>query len=240
MRGPELARVAPGAEIFAGLQRRDRDRGGEHRYVHLPARLAVAHPRQQRGDGVGGVEAGREIHQRHTGLDRGPIGLAGDTHHTGTGLDGEVEAAFGATRAVLSEGRDRAIHQRRLARTEPVPAQTQALHRAGPAVLYQHIGIQHQLPAQVALLRVFQIQQHRLLAPVDGREVLAEALAQRRPLPHRVAFGRFDLDDPGTEVRQQHAAERARRHMAELDHLDAVQRLNRYHHVVSREAWMAP
>jgi hypothetical protein len=106
-----------------------------------PPGAAGAHPREQRGDAVGRVQARREVGQRHAGLDRRAVGLAGHAHHAGGGLDRQVEAAFLPRGPSWPIGRDRAVHQRRLARAEPVPAQAQALHRAGAAVLEQHVGV---------------------------------------------------------------------------------------------------
>jgi hypothetical protein len=143
--------------------------------------------------------------------------LAGHAHHAGGGLDRQVEAALGAARAVLPESRDRAVDERGLAGAEPVPAEAEPLHRAGPAILDEHVGLEHQRAGEVARGRVLEVEHDRALAAVDRCEVLAEAFGDRRPLPHRVAVGRLDLRHVGAEVGEQHAAKGARRHVAELD-----------------------
>ena len=77
---------------------------------------------------------------------------------------------------------------------------------------------------EVAVGRVLEVERDRLLAAVDRSEVLAVAAVHRRPLAHRVALGRLDLDDLGAEVGEQHAAERAGGDLAELDDLEARER----------------
>jgi hypothetical protein len=92
VRRAELARVAPGAEVLARLQRGDAQRGREHRHVDVPAGTSSS-ARDQRGDGVHRVQARHEVGQRHAGL-HGTIGLARHAHDACCGLDREVEAAF--------------------------------------------------------------------------------------------------------------------------------------------------
>ena len=234
MRRAELARVAPGAEIFARLQCRHRDGGGEHRHIQMAAEPAGTHTRDHGRDRKSAVKAGTEIHQWHTGLDRGALGFAGHTHDACGRLDGQVEAAFGAARPILAEGRDRAVDERRLARAEPVPAQAESGHGSRTVVLDHHIACHHQLAGEVARRRVFQVERDRALATVDRGEVFTEALfvgahfvgamTDRWPLPHGVAVERLDLGDLGAVIGQQHAAKGACGHMAELDHADAGKR----------------
>ena len=224
VRRPELARVASGAEELAGLQGRDAQRRAEHRHIDMPPRATGPHPGQHRGDGERRVQAGGKVGQRHPGLDGGPTGFAGHAHHAGRGLDGDVEAAFCAPRAVLPEGGDGAVHQRRLARREPVPAQAQALHRTRAVVFHQHISLQGQAACQGEALGVLQVQCNGLLAPVQAGEVLAVARRQGRPGAHGVAFRGFDLHHLRAIVGQQHAREGAGSDLAELHHLHAGQR----------------
>ena len=180
--------------------------------------------RQAGGDRVGGVQAGGEIGQRHAGLDRGAVRFAGHAHHAGRSLDGDVEATFGATRTVLPESRDRAVDERGLARSEPVPAKAQALHGPGAAVLQQHLGLQHELARDLQVGRLLEVQRDRALAAVEAGEVLAVAAGQRWPGAHGVTLGRFDLDHLGAEIGQQHAGERPGGDLAELHHPHARQR----------------
>ena len=227
MRRAELAGIAPGAEILARLQRRHRDRGGEHRHIQMAAGPAGAHSRDHGRDRKSTIKAGAEIHQRHTGLDRCALGFTGHAHDTRCRLDGEVESAFSAARAVLAEGRDRAVDERGLARAEPVPAQTEPGHGSRTVVLDHHIACHHQLAGEVARGGVFQVERDRALAPVDRGKVFTEAsvvgarfvvaMADRWPLPHGVAIEWLDLGDLGAVIGQQHAAKGACGNMAELD-----------------------
>ena len=70
--------------------------------------------------------------------------------------------------------------------------------------------------APVRLL--LQVEADRLLAPVEGSEVLAEAVGVRRPLTEHVPVRRLDLDHVGAEIRQQHAAVGTGGNVAQLDH----------------------
>ena len=185
----EWLRVLAGAKVLAGLKGRDRQRRGKHRDVELATRPAAAYPRQQGGNAEGGIQAGGKVDHRHAGLDWRAARLAGNTHHTGAGLDGQVEAALAAARAVLAIGRDRAVNQPGLARAEPIPTQAEPTHGAGPVVFNQHVGLLHQGTGQIALRWLFQVQHHRLLAAIECGKVFAEAITQGRPLTHGIAFG---------------------------------------------------
>jgi hypothetical protein len=63
-----------------------------------------------------------------------------------------------------------------------------------------------------------QVQHHGTLAAVDGGEVGADPLGRQwRPAAVFVAFGTFDLDHGGAEIRQYLAAIRAGENAAEID-----------------------
>ena len=224
MGGAELDRIAPAAEELGGLQRGDAQRGAQHGHIDVRALPAGLRGAQRRGDGEGAVQPGREVRQRHAAFDGFAAGLAGDAHDAAHGLDGEVEAAFLRARAGLSVGRDRAIHQPGIARLQCLVAQAQAVHHAGTVVFDQHIDGERQLARQLQVTGVFQIQGHGALVAIERGEVLAVAVGDRRPAAQRVAAVRvLDLDHVGAHVRQQHAAERPRRHIANLQHRDAGQ-----------------
>src|SRR3546814_18848172 len=87
---------------------------------------------------------------------------------------------------------------------------SEAIHRAGPEVLDQHVADVDQPPQQVAAGRGLQVDRYALLVAVDRQEVGglvalpgrcegAGVVARPRPL---------HLDDPGPEVAELHGAER--------------------------------
>ncbi|MCY1530032.1 hypothetical protein D9M68_652060 [compost metagenome] len=187
----------------------------------LPAGLRRA---QGGGDGEGAVQARRKIRHRHPALDGFPARFAGDAHQPAHGLDGQVEPAFLRTRPRLPIGRNRTIDESGIHFAQLGIAQPQAVHHARPIVFDQHVCARRQLARQGQVSRVLQVQRHRPLVAVERGEVLAVAVGDGRPAAQRIAaFGVLDLDDVRAHVRQQHAAKRARRDVANLQHRDAGQ-----------------
>ena len=67
-----------------------------------------------------------------------------------------------------------------------------------------------------------EIEDDRAFIAIDGGEVLAVTVVDRRPHAHRVAGRALHLDDLRAHVREQHRAEGAGRDLAELDDLDSL------------------
>src|SRR5215208_7031614 len=75
------------------------------------------------------------------------------------------------------------------------------------------------------MARVLEVECHRSFVPVQGSEILAEPVGQRRPAPHRVSPVRvLNLDDVRSHIREKHPAERAGSYVAEFDDAHAAER----------------
>jgi hypothetical protein len=103
---------------------------------------------------------------------------------------------------------------------ERIEAEPPLLHRAGPEILDQDVGLRDELLDQVLAGRLAGVDLDRLLVAGDDRP--PQRLAVRllaAPFPHRVAGARLlDLDHLGTEIGEQLAAERTGEQLAHLDH----------------------
>jgi len=90
-------------------------------------------------------------------------------------------------------------------------------HHAGAEIFEQDVGGQRELACCCLVSILFQVEHDRALVAVDGCEILAVTVEDRRPLPHQVAFRRLDLDDIGAHVGEQATRKRSGQHLAELD-----------------------
>lgn len=66
----------------------------------------------------------------------------------------------------------------------------------------------------------FEIEDDRLLVPVETDEGTGILVEERARGGHRIAAGWFDLDDAGSQVRQLHGGEGPGDEDAELEHGD--------------------
>ena len=85
----------------------------------------------------------------------------------------------------------------------------QTPHHARAKILDQDIGGCDQPADDVDRVGRFQVEHEALLADIELAEGGAAAVAQRRPGPHRLAFGGLDLDDLRAHVGQHPRAMRA-------------------------------
>ena len=101
--------------------------------------------------------------------------------------------------------------RRGLISAERLVTQAPLLHRTGPEILEQEIGLSDQLLQYFLAGRLSQIEGNRLLVARDDRPPqrwLARLLPA--PGPHRVTLvRRLDLDDFGAHVAEQLPAERS-------------------------------
>ena len=104
------------------------------------------------------------------------------------------------------------------------PAQPQSLHHTWAIVLDDDVSLAHDVQRKVPLPWIFQVQRNRTFAPIEGGKILAEPAGMGRPMPQHVAIGRFDFDDIGAHIREQHPAKWPCSHIAELGHYHAGQR----------------
>ena len=183
----------------------------------MRALSASAHMKQRIGDAEGGIEAGCEIRKRHAAFDGCASRLAGHAHDAAHGLQRQIEAGLARARSFLAEGGDGAVHEIGLCLAQRRMVEAKTRHDAGSVVLEHDLRGGDEVARPLVVARILEIERDRALVAVHRGEVLAVAVLQRRPLPHGIAAIRvLDLDDVRTHVREQHAAEGARRDAAEL------------------------
>ncbi len=208
-----------------------------------PAAIAVApskcgqdrhrpqHPCRQVGDGD--ADLGRPATLG--------IGHAGDGHQPGDRLDDEVEAGSVAIGPGRSIAGDRQAHQPGVDGLKSSVIEAQALQRARPEVLDEHIAGRQQPLQHLLARRRPDIQPDVALVPVHRQVVagltsadLPLASSDRRGLerrhewravaPRRVAVRRLDLDHVRAKVTQQHRAVGSREDRGQVTHDEALER----------------
>ena len=155
--------------------------------------------------------------------------LAVDAHHARLGLQNGIVAGPVRQRSGLAVGRDREIDQLRVLRRDARIVEAILLQHAGPEILDQHVGAGEQLVHDRLAFGLGEIKADALLAPVEGHEEMALAVAApgaRTGAPARVvaAVWVFDLDDLGSHVREHLGAHGPRDHAGEIDDAYAVER----------------
>ena len=152
--------------------------------------------------------------------------IAHDVAQAAHRLADRAEAGLPRIGPGLPEAGDADHDQARIDRRQLGPAEAPLLHRAGPEVLEQEVGLLDQVLEQRLAVGLAQVERDRLLVARDDRP--PQRLAVRllaAPDAHRVALARrLDLDDLGAEVAEQLAAERAGQQGAEFDHAQARER----------------
>ena len=123
--------------------------------------------------------------------------------------------AVGRQRPVLAPAGHPGEDQPGIALSARLRSEAESLGDAGPEALDQHVGVLGQLQQQVDRRRVLQVQADR-----------AATAAERVVRPRRVRpapLGPVHPQHVGTEVSQDHAAERGRRQAGDLDHAHAAE-----------------
>ena len=202
----------------------ERDLAVEHADIDL-GRLAGLEAMDQRGiDGDRGEEARADVADRHADPGRRLALVAGDAHDAAHALHDHVVGGILGVGAAMAEARGRGVDQLGILLVQGVPAVAQLLHRAGPEVLDDHVGLFEQLLEDLALLVVLEVERDAFLAAVDRGEVGRLALDER-PVGARVvaALGRFDLDHPRAHLGHQQGAVGAGQDARQVDDDDARQ-----------------
>ena len=207
------------AQGFAVARDGAEQRRGEQRGVELLAHSG-AFAVQQRGDDAE-CEHGRgaEVGQRCTHPHRQPAGFTGHVHQAGHRLDDRVVGRPGRIRPGLTEGRRAGIDDLRVDLEHRGVANAQAIHRAGAEVLDDHIGVLRQAQEHGAAGRGLQVQAQAAFVPVLRQELHALAAHELvAEIARQVAaLGLLDLDHIGAQVAEQHRADRARGHHAQVE-----------------------
>ncbi len=98
-------------------------------------------------------------------------------------------------------------------------------------IFQEHVGAGEQPMHGLAVFGPGEIEHDAALAAVEQRE---ERRSHAAEAPGLVAGGRFDLDDFGPKLRQDHAAGRAHHHVGHFDHPNTRQRQVLRAHGISR------
>src|SRR5438132_11278591 len=119
--------------------------------------------------------------------------------------------------AVAVTGR-MAVDEARIDGAQLLPSHAQAFHRTEPHVVVNDVGFSHQLMDELAALLAFEIDRDTLFAALNTQKN-----AQLWPA-HRIAPVFLNLDDAGSEVREQPIGEGTRHVSAEIEHQHAIER----------------
>ena len=106
--------------------------------------------------------------------------------------------------------------------------------RPGHDVLQHHVGAVDQVPEDLEVGRVLEVEPDAALVAVPQHEGRALAFDEGRRAAHRIALGAFDLDDVGAEIAELHAAERARQVRRQIENHQPVEGA-RCRHVIRPE-----
>jgi hypothetical protein len=152
-------------------------------------------------------------------------GVAGESHHTAAGLEGEVEGGQVAVGAGAAEGGDAAGDEPRVAGGEGGVVAAEALGDAVAEVFEHDVALRGEVEEHRAPVGVREVEGHRAFVAVDGEEVHALAAAEVRAHRTNVVAhaGALDLDHLGPEVAQDHRAEGPGQHAGEVEHADAAE-----------------
>ncbi len=168
-----------------------------------------AHAGERRGERVADADADARRRRRR---------IADDIAQAAHRLADRAEAGAVRVRAGLAVARDPDHDQARVDRRERRVIQAPFLHRAGPEVLEQEIGLRDQFLQHVLAGALAQVERDRLLVAGDDRPPQRRiAVLLPSPNAHRIALiRRLDLDDLGAHVAEQLTAERPREQRAEF------------------------
>jgi len=114
----------------------------------------------------------------------------------------------------------RTINQTRILFRQHLVTEPEPVHRAGPEIFDDHVGIFCKAQRDVAPFFGLQINAQTALIAVVHGEVAGPGTGQ---VPRRVACDRFDLDHIGTHIGEDHAGRRPHDHVGELENLNIVQ-----------------
>ena len=151
------------------------------------------------------MHAGDDVEDRDPRSEGGALGVAGEAHEAGDGLDHEVVAREVAALLAAAEAADRRIDDAGVARGDAVVVEPEARQAAGLEVLDEDVGATGELVGEAAVLLALEVEGDGALVPVDG-EVVGRGLAahRRHPAAGVVTARGLDLDDLGAEVGEEH------------------------------------
>ena len=225
------ARGRATGQVARGVHRQPRQCAVGHRDVDELA-LAGALALAQRGEDPerGHQRAAAEVGDLAAGLNGRAVGIAGEVEQPDPGQVVGVVPGSRRIRPVLAVAGDRAVDEPRVLLAQPLVADAEAVHHAGPERLEQHVGAAREPQQHVAAAGRLEVDPDGPLAAVQrqerrGRRAGIGALVLRLGPADVVAHPRvLDLDHVGAEVGQQQRAEAARQQAREVDHPQAAER----------------
>ena len=215
MRIAHPPRAVTGRQIVHGLVGQTGHLHVQQRHVDVLALTALLAPGQCRQHGIGGIQAGQDVGQRHPHFHGAStwfsIRPAGDAHQPAQPLDQEIIASAWRIGTILPEAGNGAIHQPRIDGLQAVVVQSVLFQPPQLEVLQYHIGLRGQPTHDVLAFRLGDIDRDGALVPVgtqiigSHRSILPLIILDpwRPPAPCIVARPRaLDLDDIRPQVRQ--------------------------------------
>jgi hypothetical protein len=173
------------------------------------------------------VHAGAGIADRRPHVGRRAVGKAGDAHGTAHGLGDRLETLEAAEGTVGAEALDGGVDEPRVDLGERLVAEPQAVERAWPEVLDQHVGLGDHLPEQALALLRLEVERQALLVGVEHEEEQAVAVLLVTHVGARdvATLGLLELDHVGAEEGQHLRAGRSCLVVRHVDDADAGQGL---------------
>ena len=213
--------------VFGDFPDRQAERAFKQRRIDVLTGAAVFPADYGAQDRVRGKQAGAEVGDGHAGFHRRAAGVSGHAHDARHRLRDQVESRPRRPRTGLAEARDAGVHQARIDFAQCRVIDLQARCDARPVVLHQDVGAANELVEDLAARGALQVDFDAALVAVERQEAAAVRALEAKT--HRTArlvalAGRLDLDDVGAHVAEQHAAERPRHHLADVEDLEMRKR----------------
>ena len=228
----ERLRDVAGEEKPLGVVVQQGHGGLQERAVDALAEAGLRPVQERVADAERGEDSGRQVEERDARSDRRAVGLSRDRHDPAERLHERFVAGAVLPGSGPPERRDRAVDEPGVDRGQRVVAQAEALHRARPEILDEHVRALHQIAEDVGALRGLEIERQIALVAIDDQVRRRLPALVRRPGARLVArAGVFHLDDVGPHVGQEHAAEGPRQDTREIDDADTVEREGAGDHV---------
>src|SRR5580658_7434673 len=151
------------------------------------------------------------------------IRLAVHRHEPGLGLCDRIEPEPIAQLSVASVSRHRSVDQPGIGSRDGRVIQPEPRHHAGGEILQYNVGTIDDLARDPPPLLLLQIERDAFLTAIGPQIRRALLLRHHWAYPPEIvaAVGLFDFDDLGTEIGEEHGAERPSDEVAEIGDSDA-------------------
>ena len=177
-----------------------------------------------------------EIRERHANAHRRIIRTAGSHHHSAQRLNDGVHGFARARFAFAAEAGDGAVDDARIQFLRECVADAQTLERATAEIFDDHVGGLHQVGIHAARFGMLQVQRHAQLVakPVERGDGNIVFMPPRQSSSLRTQVGRIgaaaiasadrvlNLDDLGSETREQQSGEGAGEGRGQIEDRDVL------------------